>query len=170
MGTSPAVVLGVKFNGADVTGVTEAVTEWAGTSLVPNTGNAFSIETVITRDGTSESIGVVGDTGGRTDPQSPPSVSVLVRKQSALSTRHGRGRSYWPGLLLDSEVNDAGGITSGRVDDLQTIMDALRSGLADAEGATLAILGSSGGTPGGIAVNNYIVQATTATQRRRLRK
>lgn len=53
------------------------------------------------------------DTGAETGAMIPPNSNLLVKKQTALGGRRGRGRCFIPWVLLDAAVDDVGQIDSG---------------------------------------------------------
>lgn len=118
----------------------------------------FSVETAVGQAGTQDG-----------DP-SPINTAVLVQKRTTTAGRPGRGRSYWPGFLVDTGVDDSSHITSGPLAGYQSAADDL---LAAFEAGTLTgmvvlhLAGSSDVTPS--LVTSYNVQSLVATQRRRLR-
>lgn len=95
----------------------------------------------------------------------PNNCAILVRKQSSVGGRAGRGRWYLPPCYLDEEnVDDRGLISSAGLPNLQTAMDGVFAGaewviLHDDVGPAIAP------TP----ITGFIVQQQIATQRRRMR-
>jgi len=95
----------------------------------------------------------------------PPSVCALIKKNTGFRGRHNRGRMYWPGVLAESHVDNAGGITSARVTSLQTCADHLLTALA-ADGVQMSILD---GTGNAVPVTSLTAESIVASQRRRIR-
>ena len=95
----------------------------------------------------------------------PPSVCALVKKETGLRGRHNRGRMYWPGVLAESHVDNAGGITSARVASLQTCADAMLTALA-ADDAQMSVLDGLGDA---VPVTTLTAESIVASQRRRIR-
>jgi len=57
--------------------------------------------------------GSVTDVGEETGAMMPPNSNLLVKKQTALGGRRGRGRCFIPWVLQDAAVSDVGQIDSG---------------------------------------------------------
>jgi len=97
----------------------------------------------------------------------PPQVAILVRKNTARGGRRGRGRIYWPGMTVSGYV-EGGVMTSGAQGLFQGAFETFRTALA-ADGCILVVLHdvAAGGPPD--VVTGLSVQATLATQRRRIR-
>lgn len=108
--------------------------------------------------------------GGGSNPTAPQ-VSALVKKTSLVAGRQGRGRSYWPGVLSDTNVEDDGTIASGKLTSLQGVADDLVAALNVAPLQGFYILHGEGtplaDTP--TATIQYTVESRIATQRRRNR-
>lgn len=106
---------------------------------------------------------VVGVTTMNTCPQN---CAVLVRKQTGLGGRAGRGRMFLPPFALDEgNVSPNGLLDSDFRNDTQDSMDAWMGGL------TPVLLHDSltPGAPAPTPITNVIVDPRIATQRRRLR-
>lgn len=109
--------------------------------------------------------------GGNNFPMPPPNVATLVRKVTSGRGRRAQGRMFLPGLVSETDIDNAGFIDptaratlQGRLDDW---LDALL-----APGFQMAILhGSEGETPAGPPniVTGLALQPKVASQRRRLR-
>lgn len=168
LGSQPAVVLGVALGTSTPQGVADAIGGWVEDSLLDQLSNSLSVTTVDVVGATEEGQHVVGQAGSQSAAVSPPNVALLVRKSTGQSGRSGRGRTYWPGLLADSEVLDNGTIQSSRVLTLQGLMDDLVGALGSENSASLALINREQQV--GIVVTAYQVQSVPATQRRRLRK
>lgn len=97
----------------------------------------------------------------------PSSLALLVRKQTALGGRHGRGRFFWP-VLGESLIGDGGIISPTALANLQTGFDEFLVDLttADAEMVLLHADALTVPTP----VTSLSVQTLCATQRRRMRR
>jgi hypothetical protein len=143
---------------------------WA-TNLKPTTSNSLTLRetraewndggTMFTAEKSS------GQTGELTDGVLPQNCALLVRKNTGLSGRKFRGRNYWPLVLSEANVNNAGVIDPGNVSDLQDIFDAMYTDINDVTNVSTALLHSDATDP--TFITGFSVQNTIATQRRRLR-
>lgn len=113
---------------------------------------------------------ILNDGGARTGATSPPQVSTLVRKQTAVRGRHNRGRCYWPGLLTDSEVADDGTIDDGRWINLSESWNAILTELVDDNEVQPVVLHQEGYDGDPTPITRFVVSRAIATQRRRLRR
>lgn len=135
--------------------------------IMPYMHDAFTLTSVSGITATEVAEFPVAYTGEKSGDLAPPQVSLLTRKVSALRGRANRGRNYWPGLLLDTDIADDGTITNVYVTTLQ--------GAFDAYGAEFAATNYSGCILHNDAllaptdITGYIVENRVATQRRRLR-
>jgi hypothetical protein len=114
----------------------------------------------------------VGDESGA---MMPPNSNLLVKKQTALGGRRGRGRCFVPWVLLDAAVSDAGQIDSGslsvRQDDCNAWLSALTdTGIVTNETPMYLLHDSRGaGTePGPSLVTALTCPALIAVQNRRI--
>lgn len=108
-----------------------------------------------------------GVPGERAGAVCPPNVAFLVRKQTQLGGRKGRGRMFFPGVI-DTDVDGAGivvpAVAAGLLDDLgnafaDLVNDSLSPMLLHGDGATQPTL-----------ITSLFVDPRVATQRRRLRR
>lgn len=109
--------------------------------------------------------------GSASGGASPPNVSYLVRKQTAVGGRMARGRLYWPGVPEGSVGND-GLIDPTALSNLQGKMLSLRTNLGGA-GMPLFLLHAtqfSSDVPPPYEIVALNVDNRAATQRRRLRR
>lgn len=106
--------------------------------------------------------------GLRSGDASPPNICVLEKKGTALRGREHRGRAYWPGLLIDGDVDDSGGIDNGRYVLLVALFTAMYTAMSTA-GFQPYILHNSGATAP-TEVTTATPDPKVATQRRRLRR
>lgn len=180
----PSFGFGVDSEDTDLVG--GAVGVWLGTAttgFLANLHAAYSVERVIVRtatNGTGE--GQIQQPGGLVgDDLLTPAVAALVKLVTATAGRRGRGRMYWPGVLGDGDVDNAGYIDlDARYDELQACVDELVTQL-DGESLTMCVLhsyswpygdadpGPPGGFPAPSPVTGATVQRVVATQRRRQR-
>lgn len=96
----------------------------------------------------------------------PPNTAVLIRKFTAAGGRRGSGRFYMPGPN-EGSIGDGGLLTSTYIDDVQDAWAAFALGLATAD-LPMVLLHDNNREPD--LVTSLEVQATAATQRRRLRR
>lgn len=113
--------------------------------------------------------------GSRVAASEPGNIATLIRKRSNLAGRRYRGRWYWPGLLSDADVDEAGGILSTRVTAIQADMDTILANvIAHANVDNMVILHAWDPedpppvTPGPTTVVVLQVDNLIATQRRRI--
>lgn len=108
----------------------------------------------------------------------PQNCALLIRKQTGLGGRAGRGRLFLPGVLQEAEVGDTGVLNTDFKTAMQTNANAVLTGLAAADpvsGATSPMVllhgpnGTTGVTPAPTLVDALVVDSVIATQRRRLR-
>jgi len=112
--------------------------------------------------------------GTATDSPGSPRACIVVGLQTALPTRAGRGRMFWPGPTAAS-VDDAGKITSGTQSAIVTAFDAALTTLAGVstpviyhrKNAAELLLGE---LPSTTDINGIRVGKTLGTQRRRTNK
>ncbi len=97
---------------------------------------------------------------------SPSNCAYLIRKNSALGGRRGRGRMYVPGVA-ESQVGDDGDLDNSFASDFQDDINNfwLALGLAN---MPMVILHDDATSP--TPVTSLVLQAQIATQRRRLRR
>lgn len=107
--------------------------------------------------------------GSLTGNGSQPNVAYLVRKSSDLGGRSGRGRMYIPGVN-EGDVNSSGALTSTRRTALQTAVEAFMADAATAGNPLYLLHGNSLGIHVPSILTGLSVDATVATQRRRLRR
>lgn len=165
-GSRPVVTLGV--GAADIVADFLAdLADFFGTNLAPVMSSSWTAKQVTYLTATTRDVAVVALPGEDDSAASPPNVAFLVRKGTALRGRKNQGRSYWPGLLFDNQVNTDGSITAGEVGAFQVLMNELMVRIGDHTSGQV-ILHSAEGTP--TPVDRYTVEGVIATQRRRLRR
>jgi hypothetical protein len=117
--------------------------------------------------------------GTGTGQKLPQNCALLVRKQTSLGGRRGRGRIFVPNVLDESEVTNTGVIGTSTVSGFQSIFTDILDDLAAPDvvsGAeTPMVLLHSAPSLGAeplapTLVNSVAVDSVIATQRRRLRK
>lgn len=102
-------------------------------------------------------------TGGTAGAAAP---AILVRKNTALGGRHGKGRMYIPGLP-ESQIDPGGLVAATTVTAYQTRVNALLTALNSAS-MTPALLHGDATAPS--LITSMSVQSVVATQRRRQRR
>lgn len=111
--------------------------------------------------------------GSRATTNASPNVSTLVSYTTDRKGRRGRGRSYFPGMLSQTEVSETGLVTPARVAAIQTGIDGF---FEDLEPVNQVILqrDEPGQTTPPISPPPVVQERTVglrpATQRRRLRR
>lgn len=169
IGSEPAVVLGFDTAGADPADLGALLAGWAADNLTPNMSADYTLETIDVKTTTFEDIVVVGAPGEDTSAASPPNIALLVRKGTGVPGRNQRGRSYWPGILFDNQVDNQGQITVDTLNFWTPLMDDLLTVFSTTfPDGGMALLNAAG--TASQTITSYTVQAVTATQRRRLRK
>lgn len=164
-----AVVLGFTIGTAidEQETVNRVQEEWI-TQIKGSTCTDWALESVVglseTMSWEGESPVTAGTRGG--DPM-PPSVSVLMRKNTSARGRANQGRSYWPGMLLDGDVDGSGNIGSSRRSSIFGDTNAFFLAL-EADGINQVILHNNGAIAP-TSVETISIEGKVATQRRRLR-
>lgn len=137
-------------------------------------GDDFTLTTIEVKfgpvPGGSEFELAVNKIGDRsTTSLSSPASCVLVRKGSALSGRQNRGRMYLPGMLIDADILDNGGVGSSRVTALQTVFTTFLADLIATTAVVEMVILHTDPLLTPTVVNTLTVDAMIASQRRRLR-
>jgi hypothetical protein len=109
--------------------------------------------------------------------QCPPNVTLLVQKQTSVRGPRAKGRFYPPGMLPESEVDDAGQIQGATVTAIQALADGfydgVTAGAASGSAEDMVILQNSEGQSPPLSppplVSGLAVASKVATQRGRLR-
>lgn len=96
-----------------------------------------------------------------------PQVALLVRKLTGVRGRENRGRNYWPGMVYESDVDQAGVINTAQRNGFQGFFDAWYSALNTLE-CEPYLLHTASSDP--TLILGFDVDAVVATQRRRLRR
>lgn len=152
---------------ADATGGNaDAMYSVVASDLMPIVCNDYTLIRceLLGADATATSDGTT--VGGGDDAGMTPQVSALVKKVTGGRGRDRRGRMYFPGLASEGRVQADGTFVPTTVTAFQS---AFNDWQADMEGADLPLVllhsNSSDPTP----IGALVVEATVATQRRRLR-
>lgn len=167
LGSKPVVVLGFSMGDGTLDDVKDALDNAITSEFNESFSPPYTPLLITLRTDTHELVWQPALTSSTATEESTPSTSVLVRKGTALIGRKNRGRSYWPGLLVDSQVDAAGKILSTEVAGIQGAMTGFAELMVDA-GFPMVILHTDNTTP--TPVISYTVEETVATQRRRLRR
>lgn len=151
---------------------------------VPALSASVTLANVTGRFGQDGSPDVIVETsvaplnGTSTDVKLPQNCALMVRKQTALGGRQGRGRIFLPGWLNESGVNDVGIIENNIRQIYQTTMDDFLADLAAPDpvsGAETPMVILHGPTTTSnvvrapTPVTSLTVDGRISTQRRRLR-
>ena len=108
-------------------------------------------------------------TGSNTGGSLPLNCAILIQKQTASGGRRGRGRMFLPPFWpLETDVNDAGGITPALVTSIGASWDFVRTGMVTASLPPRLFHATSPFTP--TIITGFTVSTLIATQRRRLRR
>lgn len=94
-----------------------------------------------------------------------PNVAILVKRPTNKGGRGATGRMFFPGLAKNATV-DGGAIAGAKRTELQGFFTAFYEQTAAATSCTPYLVSS---VDGGAVVTGYVVDAVTASQRRRLR-
>lgn len=130
--------------------------EYVGTSQVGDSNPTFTGGTMEQGGGNFESV--------------PPSVCALVRKNTDVLGRQGRGRMYLPWFIDETNVGEAGDISSTTTSALQSALNAF---YADCEAADcdLEIMHpTTANLTHPTKITSFTVESVVATQRRRQRR
>lgn len=166
LGSAPAVTFGVYLDDGAFPSMGNAMLVWVQDYWQPNASQTWTILNVTIKSETGEFEQVIGISGDDDDAASSPATSLLVKKGTGHPGRAWRGRSYWPGCLFDSQVDNQGQISSETQALWQTNMQALFDAMNTDDGGMCLI---SADEIAARQVTTYQVQSTVATQRRRLR-
>lgn len=162
--------LGVGPN--DPTDVANAVFDsWQGGSWAPAISSQLTLTHVVSRvnRGSGIEIGISNRTpfaGSSSGVMAPQNVAYLMKKQTALGGRQGRGRMYLPGAS-EGNIESNGAVISAQIALLNTFGSDFLNTLAINDVA-MVVLHTLAATPP-TAVTSFVADTVVATQRRRLR-
>lgn len=167
------VTLGVFAGGEDdPVVIAEAARDAWVSGMIPVQSSAITLVGVLVKIGPNStgpsgeaSASEDGDIGG---DAMPPNVAILVKKNTNMGGRSGRGRMYIPGLA--ESWGTTGGVMSNT--DLGNVQDAVTATMASlALSGYFPVVLHTAGAPLSepTAVTSFVVQQRLATQRRRLR-
>lgn len=156
--------------GGDPSTVAGVIASVWDTTWMANVSSAINLDRVEVKFG-PDATGPSGDAtsgtaGGGTGLAVTPQVAWLVRKNTGLGGRKGRGRMYLPGLE-EGNVNSGGNIDATVLSNAQTDLDTILSGLATLNLPMHLLHGDA--TPP-TEVTSLVAQAQVGTQRRRNRR
>jgi hypothetical protein len=173
--TGAEITIGLDVSGfpGTVADVAELVGDSYEAEVLGGQCSSVSLDEVLVKygpDATGPSaVYAVNGVGAESGAATPPNVSLLVHKQTALGGRAGRGRMYipgWPEADIDAGGNWGAGWVTGRAGDLTSWLNALDAGSAP------AVLLHQPGSPIAVPTPSTALapQAIAATQRQRLRR
>lgn len=151
--------------------ICDAVDTALGSSLFENTfSSELTLSGILAKRGPNETgtaalkaVTRIGDLGSAA---AVPNTATLAIKNTDLGGRKGRGRMFIPGVV-ETDVNQAGTLTSTRITSLEGIFSDLIADLAT-NNVPMVLLHSDSTTPS--EVLTLVPSSKVATQRRRLRR
>jgi len=138
-------------------------------SIVKTPGIFIGIRVLVGQDGgpPTEFNSTSGTgTGGASVEMVPPQVQILVKKTTALSGRHNRGRSFWPDAPESNVLSD-GTLQAALIASYQPVADTIKTALNTGPTWTGMVLLHETGTLTPTPVTTYLVQSKAATLRPR---
>lgn len=112
--------------------------------------------------------------GSRANDQNPASISVLTTYRTSRKGPRGRGRSYWPGMVADGDVNSEGNLSTARFNEVSTAIDNFFGEIEEITPQVILQRDEPDQVTPPISPPPVVLtrqtQARVATQRRRLRK
>lgn len=166
-----AVVCGFdQGSGAAVEDVASSLYNLMGITILTKLTNDINLDSCVVKfgpDSTGPSAEATGSfTGGVSSPGASSQVAYLVRKNTGLGGRRGRGRMYLPGVN-EAAIGSDGVLDSTFLGELQDEVDEFVGSLSLAS-LPMVVLHDDATAP--TAVTTLVVQPVVATQRRRLRR
>ena len=154
--------------GSEVATILEGLTD-----LIAATWTDVDIDGILTKFGPNATgpSSVVPSTwsGGYSSGDVLPATSYLIRKNTAMGGRQGRGRMYWPGVP-NSEVDNAGNVSSGVLTDLSVAFTELYTEMAAADMPLVLLRAAGSPVTEPEPLTGLSPQSVVATQRRRQRR
>jgi hypothetical protein len=169
--TGAEVTFGIQvLTAGDPTDVGEAIRTLWGTELQERTPVQVTLNTILVKFGPNDTgpfveIGV-GQGGGGSAGNVNPNMAILITKVTALGGRANRGRWYYP--VAEDQVANAGILNPAEVTEMNTQVAAFLAGLTAGDTPMVVLHNDPLTAP--TTVTGMLVQGTTATQRRRLRR
>jgi hypothetical protein len=165
------VILGWQGNGTDTaSSIATAVGDSYVTNLIPVTDASVSLGSVTGYNTLTATEVSYDEPGAGTGDLAPPSIALLTKKLVVERGPRAKGRSYWPGILLDNSLNERGAMSTSDQASYQTRFDDF---LIDVGARIPVILQNTEGQSSPLdpppEVGRFEVQLLAATQRRRLR-
>jgi hypothetical protein len=116
---------------------------------------------------------IANSAGGLTSTVAQPASTMLLRKQTGARGPRGRGRSYWPQMASETDVDEAGIVTPARLTAINASLNDFTAALVVADLVQVILQGDEGSSavidppP---EVTGFFCDPKIATQRRRLRR
>lgn len=155
------------YGGSPGSAAQDVYERWAG--VVQGLAGTIRLAEVLVKFGpgdTGPAASFSGETVSAANAPSPPNVAYLVRKNTNIGGRQGRGRMYLPGVN-ESAVDAAGGIAGTLIADLSGRLGTAFAGfIADNLPPVLLHEDALAPTP----LINLDISGQVATMRRRLRR
>lgn len=144
------------------------------THLMPNLSDQLVLSSVMMKfgpdaTGPSSEQGMAVNAGGDTAAAASPNVTYLIRKQTALGGRAGRGRIYVPGVV-ENAITSAGNVETGKRGALQADIEAWGVALSTLFLFPVVLHGAGSPVTVPTPITGWDVDLQAATQRRRLRR
>lgn len=140
-------------------------------TLMVNFDSNASLSSILVKKGPPDTgasaITPSGLVGGQSGTAQVPQSAVLIRKETAVGGRTGRGRMFWP-AIADTSIVEGGHLTGVVLGNIQTDADAFLAAL-DTAGLPMVLLHTDPSRVPDL-ITSLAVQSLTATQRRRLRR
>lgn len=108
-------------------------------------------------------------TGGVGTAQAPPNVAYLVRKNTSLGGRAGRGRLFLPGPPED-QIQSSGLLVSGAISGVQADLDAWWAAMVADQLNPVVLHGSGSPLTTPTVITSFTIDSRCATQRQRNRR
>ena len=174
--TGAECTLGFDISGGSPTPTAMAnslATDWAAADIEMSYVNDVTLSSIMVKFGPDtvgpSAVVATNIPGTGVDDPCPPNVTLLIRKNTALGGRAGRGRLYLPGVP-EGSVSQAGVVDAATVTDTTTrFNNFLTACIADGNIPVL-LHGLSGPILVPTEITSFACQAIAATQRRRLRR
>lgn len=158
---------------ADRVAVANSAMDSWGDNILPLQSNFYALNGVDAVFGSASGDIPVSSTdaerfGGNADGAIPQNTAILVKKVTGLGGRRNRGRMYIPGLTQE-DVDNAGMLASARLAAWGTAVNNFLLGIESGSFMDRAVVFHSSGDLTPAIVEDLVVDARVATQRRRLR-
>lgn len=164
-GSTPTFGFGVNVNPS--TELLDTIEGWVNDNLLDFLATGWQLDTIVAYNDELLFDRIIGLSGHEEADMMPPAVAALIKLTSDNRGRANRGRIYVPGVLRESDVDDAGNIGGTKLADLVDLFGALGVALIGID-ATFYILHSSADLDPTL-VTSAGPEPLVATQRRRQR-